>query len=122
MARVPTPAPPTGAMANTYAGKCGCGAWVAAGFGTTERQGQRWVTSCTTCKPVQRQGPPAPAKVPDPQAPHVCWGARKRVVHDARGIYAFTCCPICEQEKRARYRPEVFTDPAYICDEPVEVE
>ena len=39
---------------------------------------------------------------------------------DARGIYCCLFCPPCEQQARARYRPEVLTDPAYDCDEPIE--
>ena len=119
MSHVSVPQPPVGAMSNTYAGKCcGCDAWVAAGFGTTQRKVRRWLTYCTTCKPVVRQAAPVP--LPVDTSEHVCWGAHRRTVYDARGIYAFSCCAICEQEKRARFRPEVFTDANYQCDEPIE--
>ena len=64
MSHVSVPQPPVGAMSNTYAGKCcGCDAWVAAGFGTTERKVRRWLTYCTTCKPVVRQAAPVPLPV-----------------------------------------------------------
>ena len=79
---------------------------------------RRWLTYCTTCKPVVRQAAPVP--LPVDTSEHVCWGAHRRTVYDARGIYAFSCCAICEQEKRARFRREVFTDANYQCDEPVE--
>ena len=119
MSHVSVPQPPVGAMSNTYAGKCcGCDAWVPAGFGTTHRKVRRWLTYCTTCKPVVRQAAPIPLAADT--SPHVCWGAHRRTVYDASGIYAFSCCAICEQEKRARFRPEVFTNPNYECDEPVE--
>ena len=121
MVQATIPLPPAGALANTYGARCcTCPRWVPAGFGTTQRADRQWLTSCDTCKPVQRQAAPPLATVPAADAPHVCWGARKRVIYDARGIYAFSCCAICEQEKRARFRPEVFTDPDYACDEPVD--
>lgn len=39
---------------------------------------------------------------------------------DARGIYCCRICPACEAEKRAHYRPEIFTNPSYEADEPIE--
>lgn len=39
---------------------------------------------------------------------------------DARGIFCAYVCEKCEEEKRARYRPEIFTDHNYWTDEPVE--
>ncbi len=54
-----------------------------------------------------------PAEAPIDLAVHTCDPQRKYRVHDARGIYAFSCCPLCEHTKRSRFRPEVFTDPNY---------
>lgn len=39
---------------------------------------------------------------------------------DARGIYVSRVCDDCEEEKKSRYRPEIFTDMGYWTDEPVE--
>lgn len=39
---------------------------------------------------------------------------------DARGIYCGRVCDECEAEKRAQFRPDVFTDANYWTDEPVE--
>jgi hypothetical protein len=41
-------------------------------------------------------------------------------VYDAKGIAMFRSCPKCDKAKRARYRPEVFTDPGYSTEEPVD--
>jgi hypothetical protein len=41
-------------------------------------------------------------------------------LHDARGIFVTFCCDDCEAEKRARFRPEVFSDSQYDSDEPIE--
>jgi hypothetical protein len=49
-------------------------------------------------------------------------GLPSRELYDARGIYAGRVCNRCEQEKRSHFRPEIFTDPNYVCDEPVEEE
>ncbi len=43
-------------------------------------------------------------------------------LYDARGIYAGKVCSKCEREKRAQFRPEIFTDPNYECDEPIDDE
>ncbi len=39
--------------------------------------------------------------------------------YDARGIYLTFVCDKCRQAKLAKYRPEVLTNPAYECDEPI---
>ncbi len=39
---------------------------------------------------------------------------------DARGIYVARVCDKCEQEKRRPYRADIFTDPGYSTDEPIE--
>lgn len=45
--------------------------------------------------------------------------ARDELV-DARGIFCCYVCEDCEDEKRKRYRPEIFEDSNYGCDEQVE--
>jgi hypothetical protein len=39
---------------------------------------------------------------------------------DARGIYCCRVCEDCEEKKKARYRPEIFTDSNYYTDEPID--
>ena len=41
-------------------------------------------------------------------------------MYDARGIFLTYACDNCEVEKRLRYRPDVFTDPNYEADEPID--
>ena len=36
---------------------------------------------------------------------------------DARGIFCCYMCDDCEVEKKSRFRPEIFTDSQYECDE-----
>lgn len=43
-------------------------------------------------------------------------------LRDARGIECCRICENCEAEKKKRYRPEIFEDPAYECDEDVDPE
>ena len=43
-------------------------------------------------------------------------------LYDARGIYCGLICQLCETEKRRQFRDEIFTDPGYECDEPIEAE
>lgn len=47
-------------------------------------------------------------------------GLPKEALYDARGIFCCYICDACEKEKRSRYRPEVLTDPEYVCDEPID--
>lgn len=42
--------------------------------------------------------------------------------YDARGIELCRACPVCWPVKRARYRPDVLTNPNYWADEPIEPE
>lgn len=44
------------------------------------------------------------------------WG-----LYDARGIYCCRVCDQCEEEKRSHYRSEIFDNPSYDCDEPIEL-
>ncbi len=41
---------------------------------------------------------------------------------DARGIGCGRVCDRCEETVRAQYRPEIFEDGNYECDEPIETE
>lgn len=41
-------------------------------------------------------------------------------LRDARGIEIARVCQVCEPEVKADYRPEIFTNPQYWTDEPVE--
>ena len=43
-----------------------------------------------------------------------------RRLYDARGIYCGRVCDGCEAEVRSRFRAEIFTDPDYWHDEPIE--
>jgi hypothetical protein len=43
-------------------------------------------------------------------------------LHDARGIFVAYVCDRCKQARMATYRPEVFTNPQYETDEPIEPE
>ena len=40
--------------------------------------------------------------------------------YDARGIALCRVCETCRKAKLARYRPDVFTNPQYWADEPIE--
>lgn len=46
---------------------------------------------------------------------HHTWWLR-----DARGIECGKVCDMCEHVVRSRYRADIFTDPNYWADEPVE--
>ena len=43
-------------------------------------------------------------------------------VHDARGIFVTYACSGCRKDRLAGYRDDIFTDPNYECDEPIEPE
>ena len=47
-------------------------------------------------------------------------GLERRPLHDARGIFCCYVCDKCEYSKRGRYRPDIFEDPNYWHDEPIE--
>ena len=44
----------------------------------------------------------------------------RRALHDARGIFCAYVCDKCEAEKRREFRADIFDDPAYAADEPIE--
>ena len=41
-------------------------------------------------------------------------------LHDARGIYVARVCQKCEGRVRSKYRPDIFEDPNYWADEPID--
>lgn len=41
-------------------------------------------------------------------------------VHDARGIFVAYVCGKCRARRLSRYRADIFTDPNYWHDEPIE--
>lgn len=43
-----------------------------------------------------------------------------RPLVDARGIFCTNVCDKCEDEKRSKYRPEIFEDANYAADEDIE--
>lgn len=49
-------------------------------------------------------------------------GLERDELYDARGIFCTFMCAKCEKEKRAHYRAEIFDDPNYEADEPIEPE
>ena len=60
--------------------------------------------------------------MPKTQVPpdHQCKREERFAISDARGIFCCYACPTCETSKRAKYRPEIFTDSNYWTDEAVE--
>ena len=44
-------------------------------------------------------------------------GKQQFALYDARGIYCCAVCDDCENDKRAKYRADIFTDSQYECDE-----
>lgn len=47
-------------------------------------------------------------------------GLTRHDLVDARGIFCTFVCSKCAKAKRAKYRPEIFTDSNYWADEPIE--
>jgi hypothetical protein len=47
-------------------------------------------------------------------------GLTRHDLVDARGIFCTFACDRCEPAKRREFRPEVFDDPRYDADEPIE--
>ena len=41
-------------------------------------------------------------------------------VHDARGIFVAYVCDKCRSDRLSGYRPEIFTNPRYSHDEPID--
>lgn len=42
------------------------------------------------------------------------------IIYDARGIPCGRVCHLCEEKVRAKYRPEIFSNPNYEADEQIE--
>lgn len=49
-------------------------------------------------------------------------GQESHVLNDARGIPLGMVCSKCEEDLKAKVRPEVLTDSNYYADEPIEPE
>lgn len=49
-------------------------------------------------------------------------GEPREELTDARGIFVSFICSKCEDRVKAKYRPEIFEDSNYECDEPIEPE
>jgi len=43
-------------------------------------------------------------------------------VYDARDIYVTSVCLKCEKDRLSMYRPEIFSDPDYWTQEPIDEE
>jgi hypothetical protein len=53
---------------------------------------------------------------------HICERDDRRELKDARGIFCCYVCDVCEDEKRSKYRADIFEDAAYEAEEPIEEE
>ena len=51
---------------------------------------------------------------------HCGSGLTSTELYDARGIYVSRVCEECEEKVKAQFRPEIFTNSLYECDEPIE--
>jgi hypothetical protein len=49
-------------------------------------------------------------------------GEPRHELKDARGIFCTFICIKCEKAKRAKFRPDIFTDSNYWTDEPIDEE
>jgi hypothetical protein len=47
-------------------------------------------------------------------------GLQAYAISDARGIPIGLACGACETKLKSRYRPDIFDDPDYECDEQIE--
>lgn len=47
-------------------------------------------------------------------------GLEADALNDARGIFVAYCCDKCIDEVKQGYRPEIFEDCQYECDEPID--
>ncbi len=61
---------------------------------------------------MSREGKPCPCGSGQP-----CWA-----LNDARGIFVAYVCDGCEAQTRKGYRTDIFEDPGYDVDEPIEPE
>jgi len=44
----------------------------------------------------------------------------RRPLYDARGIFCAYVCDDCERDVRRKFRPDIFENPSYWADEPIE--
>lgn len=49
-------------------------------------------------------------------------GKEREAVYDARNIFVAFVCPRCRERKLSCYRPEIFVDPQYECDEAIDAD
>ena len=49
-------------------------------------------------------------------------GEPRRELVDARGIFSTFVCDRCESQRSKEFRPEIFSNPNYHADEPIEEE
>lgn len=47
-------------------------------------------------------------------------GLEKYPLHDARGIFVSYVCENCEKDIKEKYRKDIFENPHYQTDEPIE--
>ena len=47
-------------------------------------------------------------------------GNFRYALYDARGIFCDYVCEVCEEKVKSKYRPEIFEDGNYECDEPID--
>ena len=47
-------------------------------------------------------------------------GEPSEAIHDARGIFCTFACDKCRKRKLQGYQPEIFTNPNYWHDEPID--
>ena len=47
-------------------------------------------------------------------------GEERHALYDARGIFATYVCDKCEESKKKEFRQDVFDDPDYWHDEPID--
>jgi hypothetical protein len=49
-------------------------------------------------------------------------GLERYALNDARGIFCTYVCDQCKAQRRHEFRDDIFTDPGYQADEPIESE
>ena len=56
----------------------------------------------------------------EPTKCHCGSGELSYIVYDARGIPVGKACDECEEKLKSKYRPEIFDDCQYECDEQID--
>lgn len=54
------------------------------------------------------------------ECPNCESGLEPYILYDARGIECGWVCDECVEERKREYRPDIFTDSQYPCDEEIE--